>query len=425
MSLSTEAKVGTVSILGLILLAFMVVYLGGYSFGEKGYPVYAVFNQVGGLKGGNAVRYAGVDIGRVDAIDVVPSGVKVRLMINPGTKIPEGSKFFIGADGLLGEKFVEIVPPPSNSGILAPGAVVKGEEPQGLDQLISNADKVLLDVQKLVQSLNDVLGDEKVKAAMKETMLNTKELTARLNEFSAVLARMAQNNEADVNTMVQNLSLMSGNLREVTARVDRMLATLDNNGQTASDMREMIQNLKVTSARVEKMAAALEGVVTDPETAGNIKTTLRNAKEASAKANNMLDKINNISMEGGFEVLGNTDSGKRVGNADVRINTGAGKFVEFGAQNIGDNQTESIQVGQHSGSITGRMGMINSQPGIGVDTALGNNLKFSVDVYDPNDVRVKLRTQLKVAPDLFLVGQADGINKDADKNTYVGIRRNF
>jgi hypothetical protein len=87
-NLSTEAKVGAVSLIGLLLLGYMIVYLGGVSFGEKGYPVTAVFSEVGGLKEGNVVRYAGVDIGKVDAVRTSDKGVEVRLLINPGIKIP-------------------------------------------------------------------------------------------------------------------------------------------------------------------------------------------------------------------------------------------------------------------------------------------------------------------------------------------------
>lgn len=426
MSLSTEAKVGTVSIIGLILLAFMIVHLGGFSFGDKGYPVYAVFNQVGGLKAGNAVRYAGVDVGLVEGISVVPEGVKAKLMINPGVEIPEGSRFMIGTDGLLGEKFVNIVPPPrTNSGGIKPGTVVKGEDPQGLDTMVSNADKVLVDVQKLVKSLNEILGDEKVRAALKESMLNTREITAQLNIFSASLARMAVNNEADINAMAHNLSAMSASLRDVAGRVDQLVANVDNNGQTAADLREMLHNLKTTSVRVEKMAAALEGVVTDPETAKNIKETLRNAKDATSKANKLLTKFEQVSIQGGFEVIGNTDGGKRIGNADIRVNTSAQDFTVIGVRSIGDNPQLNLQLGRTKDNLSGRAGVIDGKAGVGMDAQMGQSMKFSVDVYDPSDVRVKLRSQFKVAPDTYLVGETDNINRDADRNTYIGVRRAF
>lgn len=425
MNMSTEAKVGGITLAGLILLAYMIIHLGGFSFGDKGYPVTAVFDQVSGLKEGNLVRYAGVEVGRVKEVKVTPEGVAVTLMIKDGVKIPEGSRFNIGTDGLMGEKYINIAPPPNSSGYLAPHAVVRGEGPQDMEKLIATADRVLLDVQKLVQSLNDVFGDDKVKASLKESAVNARDITANLKNMSAVLERMAETNEADVNAMVRNLSAMSGSLREVANRVDKMMANVDNDGQTARDLREAIQNIKITSERVEKMAASLEGVVTDPETARNIKDTLRNAREASDKANKMLSKVQSVSVEPGFEVLYNTDSAKYKSNADIRINTSAEDFAILGVSDIGHESKTNVQFGKGNDRFAARAGVIEGQAGIGVDTKLGNQMRLSLDVYDPNDVRVKLRTQYQVAPNTYIVGQTDSLNKKPEENTYIGVRRTF
>lgn len=424
MNLSNEAKVGAVSLLALLLFGFMIVYLGGVSFGEKGYPLQAVFSEVGGLKEGNVVRYAGVDVGRVERVQTSDQGVEVRLRIKPGVKIPEGSRFTIGTDGLLGEKFINIIPPRQSSDYIKPDTVVQGEDPQGLDKLIGSADRTLADIQKLVQSLNEVLGDEKVKAALKATALNSRDITDRLSELSAALARMAVNNEQDVNAMVGNLRTMSASLRDVAGRVDRMVTNFDNNGQTATELSEAIHNLKNTSVRVEKMAAALEGVATDPDTARNIKDTLRNAREASEKANKMLTRFDSVKVKSSFEVLHNAHTGKYETNADVRINTSPRDFAVIGASKIGDGSRANFQIGKGSDTFAGRAGIVEGKAGVGVDAMLGSQLKLSLDAYDPNDVRIKLRTQYEIAPDTFIVGQADSLNKKPHQN-YVGVRHSF
>ena len=425
MKLSTEAKVGSVSVIALLLLAYMIVHLGSFNFGEKGYQVQAVFGQVNGLKPGNILRYAGVDVGQVKSVEVLPEGVRVTFLIQPGVKIPEGSTFRVGSDGLVGEKHINITPPSQSRGFLGPNAVVRGEDVVGLDELIASSDRVLAEVHSLVKSLNEIIGDEKVKVANKETILNAKELTNNLNVMSAALARMAQNNEGDVHTMINNLSIMSGSLRDVAGRVDTMMAGVDNDGQTVRDLRETIHNIKITSQRVEKMAAALDGVVTDPETAANIKETLRNARSVSEKANKMLTKVDSISIKGGFEVLHGNDTGKYRSNADLRINTSPEDFAILGVTGIGDGSKGNFQIGKGNEELAARAGIIESKVGVGVDAKLGKQLKLSFDVYDPNDVRVKLRTQYQLAPDTFLVGETDNLNKSSEKSTYIGVRQTF
>ncbi len=423
--MNTEAKVGAITLAGLVLLVGMIVYLSGMSFGDKGYQVQAVFGQVSGLKPGNLVRYAGVEIGKVAEVRVLPEGVAADIMLNPGVKIPAGSKFTIGSDGLLGEKFINITPPREVKGFLAPNEQVLGENPQGLDELMVSANQVLAEIKTLVQALNDVIGDEKVRAALKETAFNTRDMTANLNRLTATLANMADNNQGEVTAIVTNLKDMSVSLKDTAARVDKMIANVDNNGQTAKDLRETIAALKQTSTRVEKMAAALEGVVTDPDTSKNIKDTLKNARDASAKANQMLDKVAAIKAEPSVETLYNPDKRKYQSNADITVSTSASDFAVIGVSDIGEENKVNFQLGKSNPSINQRFGIIDSKAGVGVDAKLSSQLRMSLDVYDPNDVRVKLRTQYQVAPDTFLVGQTSSLNKRDEKTSYYGMRRAF
>jgi phospholipid/cholesterol/gamma-HCH transport system substrate-binding protein len=203
MSLSTEAKVGAVTLIAFILLAGMIVMIGGMNYGEHGYPVRVTFAHVAGLKAGNVVRYAGVEVGKVDALTIAPDGIEVRAMITSGAKIPQGAKFHIGSDGLLGEKFIEITPPAKFEGDLTADSLVRGEDPAGLDQLVATADRVLKRADVLIQSMNEVLGDEKVKAALRDSAINISSLTANLDALSASLARMAASGEQDIVTSVQ------------------------------------------------------------------------------------------------------------------------------------------------------------------------------------------------------------------------------
>jgi len=427
MQLSKEAKVGGVTIVALLLLAVMIMQLGGYSFTEKGYHLRVQFSQVGGLKQGNVVRYAGVDVGKVAWVRITSRGVEANLTINSGIKIPGGSIFSISSEGLLGEKYVSITPPSTLEGDpLAPGTVLKGEELQGLDQLMVTADKVLLDVQRLVRSMNDVLGDEQVKKAIKDTAINSRELTANLAEMSAVLARISQAREGDISATVANLAAMSASLRDMSARVDSMVENMDNNGQTAKDVTAAIHNLRATSERVEKMAASLEGVVTDPETNKNLRATLRNAREASEKANRLLGKVGNIKTQASAELLHSTggESAYRT-NLDLRVDSGD-NFAVVGVSGLGDDNAKNLQFGRQQGALATRVGVVESKAGIGVDARLGEQLRLSVDAYDPNDIRFKLRSEFKLAPETYLVGESrQSNNENKDRNTYIGVRQNF
>lgn len=425
--LSTEAKVGAVTVAALLLLVYLIVSLGHFNlFGDKGYPVYADFNEVQGLKAGNLVRYAGVEVGQVKDVSVTPQGVRVHMLIQRGVNIPVGSRFTIGTDGLLGEKYIEIIPPATASGYLPPGAVVRGEDPQGLEHLIAAANATLADVQKLVAALNAVVGDPAVQQALKDSAFNLRSITANFDVFSGSLARMAVGNEGQINLMVDNLAAMSQSLRQTAARLDQMTAQVDNNGQTAADLRSTLHSLQDASARVARMAAALEPVVTDPQTAQHLRETLSNARSASAKADKLLSRLGDIKVEAGVEGLYGNDDERYVTNGQVRMDANGRDFVILGMNDIGgDRQSTDFQLGRTIGDFSTRVGLVNSKIGAGVDMDLTGAFRLSLDVYDPNEPRIKLRSQYQLAPDIFFIAASNDLAHKEDHNTYFGIRRNF
>ena len=419
MKLNAETKVGAVALLGIALLFGIAAFYGLIRIGEAGYPLHVDFDRVDGLKIGGQVRYAGVDVGRVTRIGVTEQGkARASLRIFSGNSIPEGSSFTIGSDGLLGEKFVSIAPPDQREKFLSPDTVVEGTPSQGIETFISTADRLFNRMDKLVSSLEEVFGDPKVKGSMKDTARNIDQLTA-------ALSRMALNNEQNINTIARNLALMSGSLRDVAARVDKMAANVDNDGKTAKDLQETLSNLRSASARLERMAAALEPVATDPETSRNIKDTLKNAREVSEKANKLLNRVEKVKTQAGIDVMYSGGAEKYRTNLDLRIKTDDKAFVHMGLSDIGETNRFNFQLGQQGTVFGGRVGVVEGKAGAGLDLKLGNQLKLSADAYDPNDFRLKLRSELKIARDTYLVGESVSVNKDAQRNTYVGVRRSF
>ena len=417
--INSETKVGAVTLLGLALLVGIAVFYGVIRVGEAGYPLHVDFDRVDGLKIGGQVRYAGVDVGRVVKIGMTDNGkARATVRIWSGNSIPAGSVFGIGSDGLLGEKFVNISPPDQRDQFLPPDTVVEGAPPQGLETFISTADRLFTRMDKLVTSLEEVFGDPNVKGSMKDTARNIDQLTA-------ALSRMAVNNEQNINAIARNLAAMSTSLRSVAGRVDKMAAAVDNDGKTVKDLKDTLTNLRSASARIEKMAAALEPVATDPETARNIRDTLKNAREVSERANKLLNKVEKIKTQAGIDLMYSGGAEKYRTNIDLRVNTDSRSFVQMGLSDIGESNRLNFQLGQQGPTIGGRVGVVEGKAGAGVDLKLGKNLKVSADAYDPNDFRIKLRSELKVAPDTYIVGESISVNKDAQRSTYVGVRRSF
>ena len=68
--LDLELVTGLFLLVGIVALIYVSIRLGDVGLGEWGYKVYADFPTAGGLQSGAVVELAGVEIGRVEAVDL-------------------------------------------------------------------------------------------------------------------------------------------------------------------------------------------------------------------------------------------------------------------------------------------------------------------------------------------------------------------
>lgn len=426
--MSNEAKVGIFTVIGLVLLTAIVLYLSGFNPAEEDdYSFDITFNQVTGLKPGAGVSYAGIAVGRVQAIEAYKDKAKVTVEIRGGTQIAKDSLFTINSDGLMGEKFISIMPPQHPSGVyLAGGESVQGVDEKGLDYLLAQAGTTLVDVQELIKSMNTILGNKNVQNSLVQTAVNLNELTGNMNELMRVMSNLAVNNQQDIDKMIKNLSAMTASMASAADEIDSMLNDFSSDGQTAENMKTAIANLAATSQSIQKMAANMEPVIADPATAQKLQNIIDNASNISTRADTMMNKVSNIKVKTGVDALYSGGESDWAVNADVRVYSNPNSFLLIGADDIGgDDSGTNLQVGTGNGTVTGRGGLIDDKVGVGIDFKTSDKTQFSVDAYDPDDLRVKLRGQYELADDTYLIGQIKDVNDSDDRAAYLGLRQEF
>ncbi len=148
--LNPEAKVGLLFLGTLGLIILFAYYLGVLNPWSNTNTISVMYNYAGGIEEGSPVRVMGIKVGKVNKIAFdpdfkMPSGeeVKLRIQIQVNKKawpsIRKDSKYFINLAGVIGEKFLEISPGSSAEAELENAAVVRGEDPPRIDQLISQS----------------------------------------------------------------------------------------------------------------------------------------------------------------------------------------------------------------------------------------------------------------------------------------------
>lgn len=426
--MSNEARVGIFTTVGLSLLIGIIIYLSGFDFGRnKDYTFDITFNQVTGLKVGAGVSYAGIVAGRVSSIEAYQDKAKVTVVIKGDMQIAKDSLFTINSDGLMGEKFISIIPPQHPRGeYLVGGENVQGVDEKGLDYLLSQAGLTLNDVRQLLKSMNTVLGNKDVQESLVQSAISLKEITGNMSELTRVMATLAVNNQQDIDNMIKNLSVMTASMAKAADEIEVMINDFSGDGQTVNNMKMAIANLSATSESVKRMANNMETVIADPQTAQNLKNIIQNADNLSQRADNMMSKVSSIEVQPGIEALYSGGESEWMVNADVKVYTDPNSFLLIGADDIGgDDSGTNLQVGTGNGIFTSRGGLIDDKVGLGLDVKAGEKAKFSVDAYDPNDVRVKLKGQYEVADDTYVIGQIKDINNSDERAAYVGLRHEF
>lgn len=110
-SRTTQFIVGIFGLAGIAALAFLSLRLGRVSiFPPPSYTLYANFNDISGLKTGDSVDIAGVNVGKVLAISLKNYRAHVSLEINDGVEVDNDAIAAIQTSGIIGDKYVSISP---------------------------------------------------------------------------------------------------------------------------------------------------------------------------------------------------------------------------------------------------------------------------------------------------------------------------
>jgi phospholipid/cholesterol/gamma-HCH transport system substrate-binding protein len=123
---SMETAVGVFVVIGFLCVGYMTVKLGNVSLlGGDTYVLQARFATVSGLKIGSPVEIYGIQVGRVDKLEIDPQKqlAWVELEIRNGIKVYDDGSASIKTAGLIGDKFIKVDPGGSGN-LLKPGGTI-------------------------------------------------------------------------------------------------------------------------------------------------------------------------------------------------------------------------------------------------------------------------------------------------------------
>ncbi|MEK9149603.1 MAG: MlaD family protein [Candidatus Desantisbacteria bacterium] len=288
-----EIKIGIVATIGLAILAVLIVWIGDYQFGQKGYRFTVAFNYVSGLLDGAPVKVAGMDAGEVKEVYLKDDKVYTIIWIKKNIKIEREMFITINTLGIVGEKYVEITlgqkkrPPVKN------GDVVVGIDPVNVSEILTRSETVVYKIERTVTILDKLMGEKEMLRNLDTTIENLAVLTSDgreimtkyKNEIGSSIERVASTSLLLREILEENRK----QIKEAISDFRKASASLSKISGDKDGVSEMITNLNKTAEGMAKLSEKI-----DPEELRKAITSLSDAansvKSSSAKIGGIADE---------------------------------------------------------------------------------------------------------------------------------------
>lgn len=240
------------SALIVLIIALFLIGKNQHMFGSH-YTLRAQFSNVSGLRTGNNVRYAGVEVGTVEKIEIVNDTIlEVTLLVVQNMKnvIRKNALASLGADGLMGNKVVNIVPQPGNSEFALEGDLLLSRKAIEFDDILRTLDGTS-------ENLAVITG------GLKKTV-------SKLNESEGLWKLLSDSNlSISAKKASRNLEQATKNAEIMTNDVRIMIADVKaGKGLAGAVLRDtsMVSSIRSGLAELEKVAGQASALATELET---------------------------------------------------------------------------------------------------------------------------------------------------------------
>ncbi len=243
-----EIKVGLFVLLALGILSYLVFRSGDF-YMKPGYSVRFVFSFVQGIDKGTPVKLAGVTVGEVKEIHVLrnPKGetqVEVSAWIAQGVYIEDDAKAAVKTLGMLGDKYVEIIPGTPNNKMIGNGSTLLGKNPFAIEDFAEGTRQLVGELQTVADNVNQVVSDPEFKASVKGTFVNADKT---FGDADVVVKNFTQAS-ADLKDAAASAKIVMGRLRDGEGTVGRLLK----DEQIAKDLEAFAADIKANPWKLLK-----------------------------------------------------------------------------------------------------------------------------------------------------------------------------
>lgn len=396
-----------------------------------------LMDDASGLVKNSNVRMAGIPVGTIQDIKLENGMARVEVLLKGDTPMTKSARVEIRPNGILGDKFVEII-----GGDVRDPPLVSGDQIMVVDDRAS-VDRLIGEISKITKSIAMVA--DNIKAATegdKEKPLGR--IVDNIERLTTDLATLSAERKDDISEIVLNLRETTDTINELVndESQDGFKAAWKDALRSLKKIEASLDNVEQITGKINRGEGTIGKLVNDPETAEELNTAI-------AGINNLLDTSNKLqtSFDYHSNIMANTGEAKSYLN--LRLQPGVDRYYEIGivddargtrerlttTSTTGGVQTTTVEerrfqdrvrftalFAKNFYDLTVKGGIMESAGGVGLDYfILRRRLRFSVETFDFGNIQVRASARLNLWSGLYLnVGGEDLASKNGGSTAFVG-----
>ncbi|MBA4390547.1 MAG: hypothetical protein C0399_06390 [Syntrophus sp. (in: bacteria)] len=266
--ISSEVWVGVVVLIGILSLFYMSMRIGKFgTLHRQGYEIKVTLDNANGLDPRSPIQIAGVEVGKVSAIKLDGYKALILLRVKDGVKIPVDSKAAVKTQGVLGDKYIEIIPGVGQT-YLAGG--------DRINDIITVPDfgEIFTQVNVAAKNFGDTMSEFKGIIGEQEK-ISIKKSIDNIQVVSGDFKNLVSANKNNITRIVTNMEAISKDIEAGKGTIGKLVKddTLYN------DAKDVVASLKNISGDIEQGKGTLGKLAKDETLYDEAKDAIGNIKE--------------------------------------------------------------------------------------------------------------------------------------------------
>lgn len=282
---TTQFRVGLLATVVLTLLAVMILQVNeDPNLYGKTRKAWFLLNDASGLVKNSQVKMAGIGVGVIRSITLQDGLARVDIEIRKDIPLTVSSGIEVRANGILGDKHVELIAGNSTDPVIGDGGQIQNVQNSGsMEDVMNKVGKVTDSLSEVAEALKEATtGDGDQNSTIGRILLNIETLTKDVAEFTS-------GNKAKLGSIVDNLHKTTDTINElVNDESDEGLRAAWSSAVAGlKRVDRTMANVEEITDKVNKGEGTLGKLVNDEE-------TIEEVNKAVAGVNEFLGSTNKL-----------------------------------------------------------------------------------------------------------------------------------